>query len=102
LFNKRDSGDQSEIELSPSLSSTVSKHRPRFHWHDLHEHFGHGEEDDEEEHHVKVKKKTITSFATTFNAFSTTTVVKSYTLASSSVDGAGPGLLCLPAGYAVC
>lgn len=69
LLNKRDSGDQSEIELSPSLSSTVmTKHRPRFHWQNWHEHFEQGYQgDDEEEHHIKVKRKTVTSFVTTFN-----------------------------------
>ena len=100
LLNKRDSGAQSEIELSPSLSSAVmTKHRPRFHWQNWHEHFEQGyQDDDEEDHHTKVKKKTFTSFVTTFNAFSTTTVVKSFTLVSSSITG----LLCLPAGYEVC
>ena len=92
------------MKLSSSLSSqSVKENRPRFHWHNLHELFEHGYEDDnKEEQHEKVKKKTVTSFATTIDAFSTTTVLKSFTLASSSVSGAGPGLLCLPAGFSVC
>ena len=42
---------------------------------------------------------TVTAFSTSFS-LQTTTVKKSFTLASSLPPG--PGLLCLPVGYTVC
>lgn len=97
---------QTDSQVQPrsdSIFSSISGqgksggNKERFHsWN---QHQWHNQEDNNEEEEEEV---TVTSLATAVGAFTTTVITKSFTLASTSARYAGPGLLCLPAGYTVC